>query len=102
MTACDVFMDVVTRVPEGLGAGCRTPTSAAPFDSARPLQFSLNIPSIKAGYINGHEHLFSQFQKWGTEFRADAVPSPAMAIGTLEVHMLELLEAYGGIANGGV
>ncbi|NJD27629.1 MAG: hypothetical protein FIA92_04965, partial [Chloroflexi bacterium] len=102
MTASTMFMDVVTEFQKGWAPKDADPYERGPVRLRPALQFSLNIPSIKAGYINGHEHLFSQFQKWGLEFRADAVPSPAMAIGTLEVHMLELLEAYGGIANGGV
>ncbi|HSL97323.1 MAG TPA: transglycosylase domain-containing protein [Candidatus Deferrimicrobiaceae bacterium] len=102
MTASTMFMDVVTEFQKGWAPKDADPYERGPVRLRPALQFSLNIPSIKAGYINGHEHLFSQFQKWGLELHPEAFPSPAMAIGTIEIHMLDLLEAYGGIANGGV
>jgi membrane peptidoglycan carboxypeptidase len=102
MTASTMFMDVVTEFQKGWAPKDADPYERGPVRLRPALQFSLNIPSIKAGYINGHEHLFAQFQRWGLELHPAAVPSPAMAIGTIEVHMLDLLEGYGGIANGGV
>jgi membrane peptidoglycan carboxypeptidase len=103
MTASTMFMDVVSEFEKGWAPKDADIYERGPVRLRSALQFSLNIPSIKAGYINGHEHLLAQFQKWGLEmYPPDAFPHPAMAIGTISLHMLSLLEAYGGIANGGV
>jgi membrane peptidoglycan carboxypeptidase len=48
------------------------------------------------------DHLFAQYEKFGLEFIEGSVPTPSMTIGTLELHMIDLLSAYGAIANGGV
>jgi penicillin-binding protein 1A len=102
MTASTMFMDVVTEFEKNWVPADADRLERGPVRLRPALQFSLNIPSIKASYINGHQHLFAQFQKWGLELEPDARPFPSMGIGTIEVHMLDLLEAYGGIANGGV
>ena len=67
------------------------------------LQFSLNIPAIKAGIINGLDHLFDRTKDFGLTLPAERRSrSMSMGIGTLEVHPIDLLGAYGAIANGGV
>src|SRR6185295_2042244 len=59
--------------------------------------------SIKPiSYITGLDDLYAQYKKFGMSFLPGTVPTPSMAIGTLEIHMIDLLSAYGAIANGGV
>jgi penicillin-binding protein 1A len=104
MTAATMFMDVVTDFG---GQKPYTPTQAdnkerGPVRLRSALQFSLNIPSIKAGLTNGLDHLFQQMKDFGLNFAPGAIAVPSMSIGTLEVHPIELLSAYGAIADGGI
>ena len=104
MTAATMFMDVVTDFG---GQKPFTPTQAdglerGPVRLRSALQFSLNTPSIKAGLINGLDHLFQRFKDFGLTFPSGTIPVTSMSIGTLEVHPIDLTSAYGAIANGGV
>ena len=47
------------------------------------LQFSLNIPAVKAGIINGIDHEFNKFQDYGLSFPPAPRPSCPQSIGTL-------------------
>jgi membrane peptidoglycan carboxypeptidase len=101
MTAATMFMDVVTDF-----GGRFTPTQAddkerGPVRLRTALQFSLNIPSIKAGLMNGLDHFFQRSKDFGVHYIPGAVPVVSMGIGTLELHPIDLLGAYGTIANGG-
>jgi peptidoglycan glycosyltransferase len=102
MTAATMFMDVVTDF-----GGRFTPTQAdnlerGPVRLRSALQFSLNIPSIKAGLMNGLDHFFERSKDFGIDYVPGALPVTSMGIGTLEVHPIDLLGAYGAIANNGV
>ena len=103
MTAATMFMDVVTDFG---GQQPFTPTQAdklerGPVRLRSALQFSLNIPSIKAGLVNGLDHLFQRMKDFGLNPPPNAIPVTSMSIGTIEVHPIELLGAYGAIADGG-
>ncbi|HXG39983.1 MAG TPA: transglycosylase domain-containing protein [Candidatus Limnocylindrales bacterium] len=106
MTAATLFMDVVTNfAPKGQKPF--TPTQAdgyerGPVRLRSALQFSLNIPAIKAGLINGLEHQFARTKDFGLVYPPGAIPVVSMSIGTLEVHPIDLLSAYAAIADGGV
>ncbi len=106
MTASTLFMDVVTNFsPKGQKA--YTPTQAdnlerGPVRLRSALQFSLNIPAIKAGIMNGLDHIFERSQDFGLRYMNGAIPVISMSIGTVEVHPIDLLGAYGAIANKGV
>jgi membrane peptidoglycan carboxypeptidase len=101
MTAATLFMDVVTDF-----GGRFAPTQAddlerGPVRLRTALQFSLNIPSIKAGLMNGLDHFFQRSKDFGVHYIPSAVPVTSMGIGTLEIHPIDLLGAYGAIADGG-
>ena len=103
MTAATMFMDVTTNFG---GQKAFIPTQAdklerGPVRLRSALQFSLNIPSIKAGLINGLDHLFQRMKDFGLTFPRGTVPVTSMSIGTLEVHPIDLLSAYAAIADGG-
>lgn len=102
MTAATMFMDVVTEFEPNWTPADADRLERGPVRLRPALQFSLNIPAIKSLYINGLDHLFAQFKKFGLEVQEGTQPTPAMAIGTMEVHMIDLLGAYGAIANQGV
>ena len=69
MTAATMFMDVVTNFASA-GARAFTPTQAdglerGPVRLRNALQFSLNVPAIKAGFINGLAHQFERTKDFG-------------------------------------
>ena len=102
MNAATMLMDVVTEFEPNWAPADADLKERGPVRLRPALQFSLNIPAIKSGYINGMDHLYAQYEKFGIEFIEGSVPTPSMTIGTLELHMIDLLGAYGAIANGGV
>ncbi|HEY3164617.1 MAG TPA: transglycosylase domain-containing protein [Candidatus Limnocylindrales bacterium] len=101
MTAASMFMDVTTDF-----GGKFVPTQAdkkerGPVRLRTALQFSLNIPSIKAGLTNGLDHFYHKAEGFGISWVPNSVPVVSMSIGTIEIHPIDLLGAYGAIANGG-
>ncbi|MEI7742153.1 MAG: transglycosylase domain-containing protein [Chloroflexota bacterium] len=106
MTAATMFMDVVTNFASA-GAAPFLPTQAdglerGPVRLRNALAFSLNIPAIKAGFINGLQHQFDRTKDFGLTYPSTAIPVASESIGTLEVHPIDMIGAYGTIANGGV
>ena len=102
MTAATMFMDVVTDF-----GGRFTPRQADDLERGpvrlRPaLQFSLNVPAVKAGLMNGIKHFYARTKDFGLSYPKGANAVVSMGIGTLESHPIDLLGAYGTIANGGV
>ena len=105
LTASTMFMDVVTDF--GTKGAKFLPQQSdgverGPVRMRNALQFSLNIPSIKAGIIQGVDHVFSREKDFGIVFTPGASPVVSQSVGTLEVHPIDLLGAYGTIANQGV
>ena len=72
----------------------------------RALQYSLNIPAIRALDRVGNERVADTAEKMGIRFaggrKAFLQSGLAGALGTVEVRPLDLTSAYGTIANGGV
>jgi membrane peptidoglycan carboxypeptidase len=106
VTASTMFMDVVTNFASR-GAKAFTPTQAdglerGPVRLRGALQFSLNIPAIKSTMITGLERTFERSKDFGLTFTSGALPVASLGIGTLESHPIDLLGAYGAIANNGV
>jgi hypothetical protein len=103
-----MLMDVVTDFGQvSAKTSAYTPIQAdklerGPVRLRSALQFSLNIPAIKAAILTGLDRLFTRTQDFGITYPKTAVPVVSMGIGTLEVHPIDLLGAYGTIADGGV
>ena len=72
----------------------------------RALQYSLNIPAIRALERVGSERVADTAERMGIRFaggkKAFLQAGLAGALGTVEVRPLDLTSAYGTIANGGV
>ena len=98
-TASTMFMDVTTDF------GKFTPTDfdqleRGPLRLRRALQFSLNIPAVKALAINGIGHVYDMARKFGLDFQLPKEQAGlSMALGTVEVHPLDLTTAYSTLAN---
>ncbi len=102
MTAATMFMDVSTDF-----GGDYTPNDAdllerGPVRVRDALQFSLNIPAVKAMAVNGPDHVFARAQEFGMSFQLDRTDAGlALALGVQEVRPVDLVTAYGTLANGG-
>jgi membrane peptidoglycan carboxypeptidase len=100
LTAATMLMDVTTDF------GGYTPTDfngreRGPLRVRDALQFSLNVPAVKALDLVGQGKVFNRSQQLGMEFQSDQPAGLSMALGTQEVHPFDLNLAYAGIANGG-
>jgi membrane peptidoglycan carboxypeptidase len=101
MTAATMFMDVATNFGGRFIPRQADNLERGPVRLRSALQFSLNIPAIKAGLMNGLDHLYARSKDFGLSFPAGVGPVVSMGIGTLESHPIDLLGAYGAIADGG-
>ncbi len=102
LTAATMFMDVVTNF-----GGNFTPKQADNFERGpvrlrEALQFSLNVPAIKAGYYIGLDHELARTRDFGIHYQKGTIPVISQSIGTQVMHPIDLLGAYSAIANGGV
>ena len=101
LTGATMLMDVTTNF------GGYTPTDfngreRGPLRVRNALQFSLNVPAVKALGLVGEKDVFRRSQDFGMEFQKKRPTAGlAMALGTLEVHPLDLNQAYATMANGG-
>ena len=106
MTAATMFMDVVTNfAPRGTKAWYPTQADKlerGPVRLRSALQFSLNIPAIKAGIRNGIRHQLAKSKTYGLRYPKGTQAVVSESIGTLTVHPIDMISAYGMIANGGV
>jgi membrane peptidoglycan carboxypeptidase len=103
LTAASLFMDVVTDFGGGWTPVDADRLERGPLRLRQALQVSLNIPAIKAAIRVGPDRVFERSKDFGIRFQAASNPGGAsIAIGTVEVHMIDLISAYGAIANGGI
>ncbi len=102
MTAGTMFMDVSTDF-----GGKYTPADAdrlerGPVRVREALQFSLNIPSVKAAQVNTPDRLFQRATDFGMVFQGTKPTAGlSIALGVQEVRPVDLVTAYGTLANGG-
>jgi membrane peptidoglycan carboxypeptidase len=106
MTAATLFMDVVTNfAPPGTRAWYPIQADRyerGPVRLRTALQFSLNVPAIKAGILNGIRHQLARTKEFGIHYPRGTKAVVSESIGTLTMHPIDLVGAYGMIANGGV
>jgi peptidoglycan glycosyltransferase len=103
LTAASLFMDVVTDFGGGWTPVDADRMERGPLRLRQAIQVSLNIPAIKAAIRIGPDRVFERAKDFG--IRSQFAQNPgggAIAIGTVEVHMIDLISAYGAIANAGV
>jgi membrane peptidoglycan carboxypeptidase len=105
MTASTMFMDVATNF--GTAAKPYIPVDddhleRGPVTLTGALQFSMNIPAVKALYYNGIAHVFDMAQKFGVKFQSNQPTAGlSLTLGTEETHPLDMVNAYSTLANGG-
>ncbi len=105
LTPASVLDDAPLQV--AAGSGLYTPQN---YDhgfkglvSARTaLASSLNVPAVRVGAMLGQDALFERLQRAGLQLRESAgYHGPALALGSAEVTLLDLTNAYRMLANGG-
>ena len=101
-TAATMFMDVVTNFGGGYAPADADLTERGPVRMREAIELSLNIPAIKAAILEGPDKVFNFAKQMGIVWQSPTNPGGAsIAIGTVEVHFIDLIGAYGAIANSG-
>lgn len=101
-TAGTMLMDSATDFGGGY-----TPTNAdnlerGPVRVRKALQFSLNIPAVKAMVLNSPDHVFAKAKEFGLTFQSDTTDAgAALALGVAETPPVDLVTGYGTLANEG-
>ena len=102
MTAGSMFMDASADFGGGYTPADADNRERGPVRVRTALQFSLNIPSVKAVAVNKVEHVFSRARDFGMRFRDETTQAGlSLALGVQEVRPIDLVNAYGTIGNAG-
>ncbi|MEA2610338.1 MAG: penicillin-binding protein, partial [Chloroflexota bacterium] len=101
MTAGTMLMDVGTDFGGGFIPADADRLERGPVRVRNALQFSLNLPAVKAMGINKPDHVFAKAQEFGMVFAGKRTAELALALGVQEVRPVDLVTAYGTLANGG-
>ncbi len=102
LTAGTMLMDVSTDFGGGYTPSDADLLERGPVRVRTALQFSLNIPAVKAMAVNTPDHVFAKAQAFGMTFQTDRTQAGlALALGVQEVRPVDLVTAYGALANGG-
>ena len=102
ITAATMIMDVTTNFGGGFIPTQADKLERGPVRVRSALQFSLNIPAIKATIEQGLDHTFARTKDFGLSYPKGVAPVLSMGIGTLETHPIDMLGGYSTLANGGV
>ena len=102
ITSATMLMDVTTDFGNKFIPTQADSLERGPVRVRSALQFSLNIPAIKQTMISGLDHVFERAEDFGIRYASSSIPVMSMGIGTLETHPIDMVTAYGTIANGGV
>ena len=102
-TAATSFMDVTTEFAPGYAPTNADNLERGPVRLRGALQWSLNIPAIKAISMNGVDKVFERAERMGIRWQTDApTAGVSFGIGTEVIHPGDLASAFGTIGNGGV
>ena len=105
MTAASMFMDVTTTFDNSSGY---TPKNydlleRGPMRMRNAIQWSLNIPAVKAQVINGVGHVFDMASKFGMSFQTERPQAGiSLTLGTEVTHPRDVAVSYATLANSGV
>jgi peptidoglycan glycosyltransferase len=102
ITAGSMFMDVVTDFGGGYVPTDADDLERGPVRVRNALQFSLNIPAVKALDVNGVQDVFDRARQFGMVFQgSQPTAGLSMTLGTEVVHPVDVTTAYGTLANNG-
>ena len=105
LTPGSLLLDVTTSFGNGWAPHDADQMERGPVLQRQALQFSLNIPAIRAMQRVSNKAVAAEARKLGIQFqggpKAFAQAGLAAAIGTVELHPIDLTGAFGAFANGG-
>ena len=102
ITAGSVFMDVTTDMGGGYIPTDADMLERGPVRVQDALRFSLNIPAVKALSVTGISAVQSQAEAMGVNFQNGPTNAGlSFALGVSEVHGIDLVRAYGTLADNG-
>ena len=102
LTAGSMLMDSATDFGGGYTPSDADNLERGPVRVRNALQFSLNIPSVKATAVNGVDHVFEKAKDFGMQFQTEnSKAGLALGLGVQEVRPVDLVNAYSTLANGG-
>ena len=106
LTPGSLLLDITTEFGKGWTPRDADQLDRGPVLVRKALQYSLNIPAIRALERVGSEAVMKKAAAFGIRFtggpKAFAQAGLAGAIGTVEVRPIDLTSAFGTIANGGL
>ncbi|MBA2299986.1 MAG: transglycosylase domain-containing protein, partial [Chloroflexi bacterium] len=102
LTAGDMLMDVGTDFGGGFTPNDADNLERGPVRLRQALQFSLNIPAVRAMAVNTPDHVFARAKDFGMTFQRETTDAGlALALGVAETRPIDLVSAYATLANGG-
>jgi len=105
LTPGSLLLDIATPFGKGWTPRDADQLDRGPVLVRKALQYSLNVPAIRALQRVGSDAVAQRAQKFGLRFTGGTngflQAGLAGAIGTVEVRPLDLTSAYGALANGG-
>jgi membrane peptidoglycan carboxypeptidase len=101
ITAGTMLMDVGTDFGNKYTPADADNLERGPVRVRNALQFSLNIPAVKTAAINTPQHVLAKAQDFGMVFQSKPDVGVAVALGVQEVRPVDLVSAYGALADGG-
>ncbi|MBW3613232.1 MAG: transglycosylase domain-containing protein, partial [Chloroflexi bacterium] len=99
-----MFMDVEGEIVDGYSVPNADNRERGPVRVRDALKYSLNIPVAKAQQLIGTDNVVALAERMGLDWdprQEEEVAVPSLTLGTIGVHFLDLVGAYGAIANGG-
>lgn len=103
ITPATILMDVPVDFGQGWTPAGSDGSEHGPVRMRQALQGSLNVPAIKAVIRAGQDRIWRQMRDGAFTFQNnnENVAGASLAIGTLEIRYVDLLSAYGALANEG-
>ena len=103
VTPATLLMDVPVDFGQGWTPAGSDGNERGPVRMRQALQGSLNVPAIKAVIRAGADRIWRQMRDGAFTFQnnSENVAGASLAIGTLEIRYVDLLSAYGALANEG-
>ncbi|MFZ4828981.1 MAG: transglycosylase domain-containing protein, partial [Phototrophicaceae bacterium] len=101
LTPSSILWDVPTNYPDGTAILNFNRTYAGPLSARVALQSSLNVPAVKVYQYVGNEYFKEIAQRMGLTFLPEAQFNLTTGVGSTEVRLYDMMQAYGTLANNG-
>ena len=101
LTPASILWDVPTNYPDGTAILNFNRTYAGPLSARVALQSSLNVPAVKVYQYVGNEYFKEIAQRMGLTFLPEAQFNLTTGVGSTEVRLYDMMQAYGTLANNG-